>query len=248
MNEVKTTFDKNEEDSIFEITLKSIVDLPIGYERLDQINYLIKILDEKPGILLKALKHFKWLELRNVFSGELCFTEGSEAYMEHNEWCMWHNHPWEPIWKRFLVEVMALYEKWPKETQKHFRIMDTKEKWGRLRIDLSGYNDELHNLETAAELLSEVTCCACGKKPVNSRGEHLIYETKGWISYMCRDCFDYDWAGRIPTKKDRAYLKEYRRDCKKEIKTFKTQSYKDGKWETHKWVEKYNWLYKEGTC
>ena len=233
-------------ETIFEAVLDEIVKLPNSWERVDQIEYMIKILDERPGILKRALKHFHWLEHRNIFSDKLCYPEDSEEYLEYNTWTTWNGHGWEKIWKRFLVELMAIYEKWPKETQERFRIMDTKEKYGTLRIDLSGYNDEVHNLITAAELLSKVTCPFCGKVPVNSRGKHLVYATKGWISYLCKDCFNKDYLrDEKPTKKDRQMLKEYRRDCKTEIKTFRTQSYIDGQWITHEWVEDYNWLYKK---
>ena len=165
MNEVKTTFNKNEEDTLFEATLKAIVGMKPSWERTEQIEYLIKILDERPGLLKRALKRYHWLELRNVFSNKLCYPEDSEDYLKHNEWTQWNGHGWEKIWKRALVEIMAVYETWPKETQEHFRIMDTKEKWGLIRIDLSGYNDELNDIEIAAEMLSKVTCPACGKMP-----------------------------------------------------------------------------------
>ena len=121
--------DEESKETLFEASLYEIINTPISWERTAQISYLIEILDERPGLLKRCLERYHWMELRNVFSDKLCYPEDSEDYLKHNEWTMWNGHGWELIWKRFLIELMVIYESWPKETQEHFRIMDTKEKW-----------------------------------------------------------------------------------------------------------------------
>lgn len=223
------------EKTLFETTLENLIDAPLSWKRTEQIDFLISILDEKPALLERALARYDWLKIRNVFSDES---------IQSNEWVIWNGSGWEKLWKRFLVEVMIVYEKMPESDKKALRISEVKEKYGGLRIYLSSYNDELKKLVTVAEMLSSVTCASCGKTPLNSRGEHLIYMTRGWISYLCRDCFDrYSLRDNKLTKENRQRLKELRRNCKVETKTFKTQLFCDGKLKDHLWVEKFGWLY-----
>lgn len=229
-----------------ETLLETIASTQPSEERSAQIECLIDALDKKPELLRRTLKNYHWLELRNAFSDKLCYPEDSEEYLSNSEWSRWNDHGWEHLWKRFLVELMALYDKWPKKTQEHFRIIDTKEKWGLIRIDLSCYDDEVHKLIAAAEMLSKVTCPICGKMPLNSRGEHLMYKTEGWIGYYCRDCFNGRYLhGKRHTKENRRALKELRRDAKTEIKNFYIGIYDIDKHTSYRLVEKYGWLYRE---
>lgn len=70
-----------------------------------------------------------------------------------------------------------------------FRIWDTKEKYGQLRVDFSGYTDKLQDICWSLEHISEYTCQKCGAQPKDSRGEHIIWQSKGyWIEQKCKRC------------------------------------------------------------
>lgn len=76
-----------------------------------------------------------------------------------------------------------------KSVQEKFSIHDTKSKYGQLRVDLSGYSDGIYDLVFELEHKSEFTCERCGKQPLNSKGEHIIWQSTGhWIENYCKDC------------------------------------------------------------
>lgn len=100
----------------------------------------------------------------------------------------WNNTGWEKIWKRFLELVNKEYEKMTDEEKSKLTILETKEKFGELRVYISGYNDEINKLINEIEHVSTYTCIKCGKQPTNKNG-HTIFTTRyGWIVNLCRDC------------------------------------------------------------
>ena len=74
-------------------------------------------------------------------------------------------------------------------------ILDTKEKYGSLRVDISYGNNAMVEMGDILNMLSRWTCCACGKMPRNSNGNRIIWETKGWICPYCKDCIKKDMKG-----------------------------------------------------
>lgn len=101
----------------------------------------------------------------------------------------WDGTGWERIWKRFLELVNEEYEKMSAEEKSKLTILETKEKFGELRVCMSGYNDEIRRLIDEIEHISTYTCIDCGKQPVNEKGEHTICTfRKGWIVNLCEDC------------------------------------------------------------
>ena len=103
-----------------------------------------------------------------------------------NWWSYWDKTGWEKLWKMFLTKCAEYYDSvFTKEQKERFYILDTKEKYGTLRVDASFW---VEDLETPLELLSEYTCIECGKQPRNSRGEHMIFRTKGYILPYCKKC------------------------------------------------------------
>ena len=61
-----------------------------------------------------------------------------------------------------------------------FRILQIKEKYGRLEVYCIGYNDEINKVISKYSKLSEKTCIRC-RKPAT-------WISKGWISPYCDDC------------------------------------------------------------
>ena len=61
-----------------------------------------------------------------------------------------------------------------------FRILQIKEKYGRLEVYCVGYNDEINKVISKYSKLSEKTCIRCGKP--------ATWISKGWISPYCDDC------------------------------------------------------------
>lgn len=61
-----------------------------------------------------------------------------------------------------------------------FRILQIKEKYGRLEVYCIGYNDEINKVISKYSKLSEKTCIRCGKS--------ATWISKGWISPYCDDC------------------------------------------------------------
>ena len=61
-----------------------------------------------------------------------------------------------------------------------FRILQIKEKYGRLEVYCIGYNDEINKVISKYSKLSEKTCIRCGKP--------ATWISKGWVSPYCDDC------------------------------------------------------------
>lgn len=61
-----------------------------------------------------------------------------------------------------------------------FRILQIKEKYGRLEVYCIGYNDEINKVISKYSKLSEKICIRCGKP--------ATWISKGWISPYCDDC------------------------------------------------------------
>ena len=170
-----------EKETLFESLIIQIQSMKPSWERTEQIEYLIHVLDTRPGLLKRALKRWPFL----VYEGN---NETDKDYLSYNYWTVWDGHGWEAIWKRFLIEVGLHYDKLPVETKEHFSIFDTKEKYGTLRVLLNGYDDEFFGLESILDQLSSVTCACCGKQPYDSKGRSLIWITSGWITPYCKEC------------------------------------------------------------
>lgn len=97
-------------------------------------------------------------------------------------------------------------------------ILDTKEKFGSFRCYTSFGNEKIFELENKLEMISEWTCIRCGKQPKNSKGQHIIWRTTGWICPYCKDCFRKEISGNDWTKKkERKWQKDWLQQCK-EIK------------------------------
>jgi len=75
-------------------------------------------------------------------------------------------------------------------------IEQAKEKYGQLRIYMTG-NDEIYNIISIYETISEHICCECGRP-------HSPMMNFSWISPYCKNCFE-----KIQRRNEYFYKGEY---------------------------------------
>lgn len=79
-----------------------------------------------------------------------------------------------------------------KSQQESFEIFDSKSKYERLDVSVSGFTPEIMKLTWDLEHVSKFTCERCGAQPRDSRGNHIIWRTKkGWQEHYCKSCARY---------------------------------------------------------
>ena len=69
-----------------------------------------------------------------------------------------------------------------------FHVVDGKEKWGRMILDCGPVNDEIMDILSKYEDISQNVCISCGKPAP------MI--NQGWLSPECYDCFKKFWRYR----------------------------------------------------
>lgn len=106
--------------------------------------------------------------------------------------------PWEKIWLEFCEEILPEYQKLTPEEKERFFFHDTKEKYGTMRISMSYTNDAIWQAILNAEFKSKFTCSKCGAQPRSRLGNHIIYLTKGWVQFLCKDCAKEHFKGKLP--------------------------------------------------
>ena len=88
---------------------------------------------------------------------------------------------WRAFGKMFCNEIQEQYKYCP-----NLYVMDYKEKWGGLRIEFGGANQEVIDICEKYERLSENICFICGKPDV--------YVTNaGWVLPLCKECYEKHW-------------------------------------------------------
>ena len=215
----------DKEETLFESLIIQIQSMEPSWERTEQLEYLIHVLNTRPGLLKRALKRWPFL----VCEGSI---ETDEDYLSSNYWIAWDGHGWEAIWKRFLVEVGLHYDRLSVEAKEHFSIFDTKEKYGTLRVSLNGYDDKFFELESILDQMSSVTCARCGKQQHDSKGRSLIWITSGWITPYCKSClrkiyFNKYYRKIVPKnqyKKQKQKFKDYAKKCRTVVPYFISKS------------------------
>lgn len=168
----------------------------------------------------ELLEKYPFLNYHNVFSGKLTH-EKEEDRLKYNWWTTWDAHGWEKIWKKYLSLICKEWEKLSDEVKKEFMILDTKEKYGSLRVNISYGNNAMVEMGDILNMLSQWTCCVCGKMPRNSNGNRIIWESNDWICPYCKDCIKKDMNGDWTLK----YTNWKIRDLKLKSKGFVSQRY-----------------------
>lgn len=84
-----------------------------------------------------------------------------------------------------------------------FKFTEIKEKYGTLRLYNNGEGPETEKVIRHYEALSKCYCIDCGKP--------ARYETKGWVEYLCEDCFDKYEDVNFSCRDD---FEEYKLSCR----------------------------------
>ena len=164
--------------------------------------------------MIELLEKYPFLVYRNIYSGEKTHDTLDED-IEYNEWTSWDGSGWEHIWKRYLTYLFIEYDKLNEKIKKDFMIFETKEKYGSFRCYTSFGNKEIFELENKLGMISKWTCIRCGKQPKNSKGQHIIWRTTGWICPYCKECFKKEISGNDwSKKKERKWQKDMLQECK----------------------------------
>ena len=82
--------------------------------------------------------------------------------------------------EQWAAEVQEAINKIPENERNKIRIMDLKEKYGQFRQYFSRYTDELDEIISKYERLSERICIHCGAPATKM--------SQGWISPYCDPC------------------------------------------------------------
>lgn len=89
-------------------------------------------------------------------------------------------------------------------------ITEVKEKYGTARCYWTSSTEGMRKAESTLRFLSSVTCQYCGKQPRDSKGNHIIWTTEGWITNLCKDCFKKEVLKYKSIKRlSKGELKEY---------------------------------------
>ena len=131
----------------------------------------------------KLIKKYPFLLPRYSWSGEIVENYNYE-YTERDD----VPTGWLNIFDEFCEVFNIIYQKLSKEEKERFYFTDIKEKFGTLRIYTSCGTEEINNIISYYECLSGYTCIICGKQPKDSKGHHLIWNSKGYILPYCKKC------------------------------------------------------------
>lgn len=138
----------------------------------------------------------------------------------------WENTGWNKIWHLYLGKLLKLYNTFDEETKEKFEIIDTKEKYGTLRI----YTSFDIRLNMELEMLSNFTCYECGKREKNLFGKYVIYTSLGYVLPYCKDCMK-----KYKTKKGGKFTKH-------EANKFSVHHYENNKETVTFYRIKNNWI------
>jgi hypothetical protein len=96
--------------------------------------------------------------------------------------CFEFDKGWLSLIYKAASKLEPLIKALPKEEQKECFATQTKEKFGSLKLYMSGATDEMDNVIKEAEEESMVTCEICGKA-----GKQR--DIGAWIKTLCSKCY-----------------------------------------------------------
>lgn len=135
---------------------------------------------------------YPFLQPQNVWTGKKYWSFREDEYIPTG----WRN----VFGKQFFKDLRAALIK--DGILKTFRFVEIKEKYGTLRLYNNGEGPETEKVIRHYELLSMCYCIDCGKP--------ARYETRGWVEYLCEECFDkYESSNSY-----RDNYKEYKLACR----------------------------------
>lgn len=125
------------------------------------------------------------------WNGELAKDEEGNYYLEIDGM-----NGWRDLLLCWAEKVKPIYDSITDENLKNnFYLMDVKEKWGCLRIDVTCIpTPKIDEYTSMAEHLSEWTCIKCGKITKSSNSKHIIvyHEGRNVEIPFCKDCAKKD--------------------------------------------------------
>lgn len=142
-------------------------------------------------------KKYPFLKSRNVWDGRFL----GYAYTEYDQipdgWRKAFGKQLLKDLKEALIEDKAL---------KTFRFTQIKEKYGSLRLYTNFVTPNVEKVIEKYEKMSEEYCIYCGKPSTHF--------TKGWILFVCSDCYDKVFERQRATFPDDREYQEYKAACK----------------------------------
>ena len=164
----------------------------------------------------KLVEKYPFLIPRNVCTGEIV-KDYDYSYIEG------FNYGWKDIFLEYCENILPWYNSLDEESKKQFYFTELKEKYGQMRIYTSFTSEEERKANDIVLNKSKWTCYNCGKKPRDSKHNHVIWTNRGYIIHLCKECAlkscDYD------KKKLKKWFSRKTHD-----KKFYIKSYEDGKW------------------
>lgn len=132
----------------------------------------------------KLCKKYPWLKpwhtwKKNKYGNwqEHYGWQASEKY----SYIMWYG--WPRGWNMSFADMMLKeIGDVVKREKLQIHVCEMKEKWGRMVLDISGYNDEIESIIDKYEVLSQNICAFCGKPDVP-----MI--NAGYVLPLCYECF-----------------------------------------------------------
>lgn len=180
----------------------------------------MKLNDIKKLSRQEFVERYPFVQRRDYFTGKpLFWVEDDEAvksgYQKTGDPCLefytddWNG--WNDILLCWAEKVREVFIQMPKESQDALYITDLKEKYGYLRIYLSGWLkepfDKINDYCSMVESLSKYKCYSCGHLGVSGKKSYVSYcSTSGWVMYLCKTCAKKDTYRWI---KDYGIKKEY---------------------------------------
>lgn len=137
--------------------------------------------------ILALLKEYPFLIIKD-YNGKSIYSK--KDLLEHNYYTYLDNTGWKDIWKKFLHKIFEIYDTLNDQEKSLVMFYDIKEKWGALRVELVYplTRMEFNDIIKQVELLSEVTCIKCGKLSRDSKGNPIIWTTRGYMVPLCKKC------------------------------------------------------------
>jgi hypothetical protein len=144
-----------------------------------------RIIEKREKIRNRHLcKKYHWLKPWAGWKGDKEYygwlrKRGDKKY----SYIMWDFWPkgWNKTIAPLLLEELGEVVK-RSGLQDKFHIVDGKEKWGRLVLDCSPVNNEIDEVITKYEIISEHVCVYCGMPDV-------WMTSYGWVEPICFNCF-----------------------------------------------------------
>ena len=64
--------------------------------------------------------------------------------------------------QNMMEDLQQVLDKQSEEVRESFQILDVKEKWGRMRVYVAPYIEEVEDVIDKYETIAMHTCCICG--------------------------------------------------------------------------------------